>query len=235
MGIDARRLRPVITAVHWKPTPLPTTSPHMQSAQPLSPLTFEKAAVAAAPFVLAFGDSLTAGYGLAREEAFPAKLQALLRLSLSGAVVHNAGVSGDTTRSALARLPRLLSSLDRRPDLAIVELGPNDLIQRIDPSEARSNLDAIVREFQRCSIPTLLASVEPPAFLGAIARAYSGIHADIGQRHGISVHPFFPPGVLGHHAHVLCDRLHPNAVAIDMVARSMLRTVLEQLAVAPND
>ena len=129
---------------------MPTTSRPM----PIAPASSCQAAAIprdAAPFVLAFGDSLTAGFGLARDEAFPARLQALLRPTLSGAVVRNAGVSGDTTRSALARLPRLLSSLDRRPDLAIVELGANDLIRRIDPAEARSNLDAIVREFQRCS------------------------------------------------------------------------------------
>lgn len=180
--------------------------------------------------MLAFGDSLTAGYGLARDEAFPSRLQALLQVSSPGAVVRNAGVSGDTTRSALARLPRLLSGLDRRPDLAIVELGANDLIRRIVPSEARSNLDAIVREFERCRIPVLLASVEPPAFLGAVARGYFGIHAEVARAHGVRMHPFFPPGVLGHHAHVLRDRMHPNALAIDKVAEAMLAVVIEELA-----
>lgn len=179
--------------------------------------------------VLAFGDSLTAGYGLSREEAFPARLQALLRVRLPGATVVNAGVSGDTTRSALARLPRLLSSLRRRPDLAIIELGANDLIRRIEPVAARSNLAAIIREFERCAIPAMIASVEPPAFLGAIASAYSGIHADVALAHGIRVHPFFPPGVLGHHAHVLRDRLHPNALAIGKVADAMLPAVLAEL------
>lgn len=179
--------------------------------------------------VLAFGDSLTAGYGLRREEALPARLQSLLRATLPDAVVINAGVSGDTTRSALARLPRLLSSLRRRPDLAIVGLGANDLIRRIDPVEARSNLEAIVRELGRCGIPAMLASVEPPAFLGAVARAYAGIHADVARAHGIRVHPFFPPGVLGHHAHVLRDRLHPNAMAIGKVAEAMLPAVLAEL------
>ena len=212
---------------HWKRSLVPTTSRPM----PIAVSSSQAAAIPsdAAPFVLAFGDSLTAGYGLTRDEAFPARLQVLLRLTRSGAVVRNAGVSGDTTRSALARLPRLLSSLDRRPDLAIVELGANDLIRRIDPAEVRSNLDAIVREFQRCLIPTLLASVEPPGFLGAIALNYSGIHADIGGLYGIDVHPFFPPGVMGHHAHVLRDRLHPNAAAIDKVAKAMLTTVIRHL------
>lgn len=187
-------------------------------------------AAADGPVVLAFGDSLTAGYGLRREETFPARLQALLRATLPAAVVINAGVSGDTTRSALARLPRLLSSLRRRPDLAIVELGANDLIRRIDPVEARSNLEAIVREFGRCAIRPMLASVEPPAFLGAFTRAYSGIHDEVALNHGIPVHPFFPSGVLGHHAHVLRDRLHPNALAIEKVAAALLPAVVVELA-----
>lgn len=182
-----------------------------------------------APYILAFGDSLTAGYGLARHEAFPARLQAMLRPSLPNATVQNAGISGDTTASALRRLPRLLSSLGSKPDLAIVELGANDLIRRIDPAQTRANLDAILREFDRCAIPVLLASFAPPAFLGELVQAYAGLYEDLGAAHGARVHPFFPPGVLGHHAHVLRDRLHPNAVAIHKVARLMLPVVLLEL------
>lgn len=131
--------------------PLPTTSRHMQSAQPLSPLSFEKASAAAAPFVLAFGDSLTAGYGLAREEAFPARLQALLRLSLSGAVVHNAGVSGDTTRSSRASAappvepqpatrPRDRRTRRERPDSADRPI-PGAIQPRCDRARAPALLD----------------------------------------------------------------------------------------------
>lgn len=174
-----------------------------------------------APLVLAFGDSLTAGYGLARDEAFPARLEALLRETTPRIVVQNAGVSGDTSGSALARLPRLLSGLDRRPNLAIVELGANDLIRRIPPAQTRANLDAILTEFGRCGIATLLATFEPPPFLHSLAGDYAGIYEGIAARHDAVAHPFFPPGVLGHHAHVLRDRLHPNALAIDKVARAM--------------
>jgi acyl-CoA thioesterase-1 len=183
-----------------------------------------------APLVLAFGDSLTAGYGLARDEAFPVRLEALLRETAPGAVVQNAGVSGDTSGKALARLPRLLSSLDRRPALAIVELGANDLIRRIPPAQTRANLDAILTEFTRCGIATLLATFEPPPFLGSLVGEYAGIYGSVAARHGVAAHPFFPPGVLGHHAHVLRDRLHPNALAIDKVARAMAPVVQRLLA-----
>lgn len=178
------------------------------------------------PRVLAFGDSLTAGYGLARAEAFPARLEALLRAERPGASVVDAGVSGDTTSSALARLPRVLSRLAARPDLAIVELGANDLIRRVPPSATQANLDVILREFARCGIPVLLASFEPPAFLGDAVRGYAGIYARLGEAHGVPVHPFFPSGVMGHHAHVLRDRLHPNAAAIATVAVAILPAVL---------
>lgn len=179
--------------------------------------------------VLAFGDSLTAGYGLARHEAFPAQLQVLLRQTLPDAMVINAGVSGDTTHSALGRLPRVLSRLSQRPDLAIVELGANDLMRRVSPQITLANLDAILTELRRCNIPVLLATIDPPAFLGAMGHSYARIFTVLGERHIVRTHPFFPPGILGHHAHVLRDRLHPNAAAIDKVARAMAPVVLDML------
>ena len=182
------------------------------------------------PYVLAIGDSLTAGYGLATHEAFPARLQALLRAQHAQAVVQNAGLSGDTSASALARLPRLLSSLARLPDLAIVELGANDLLRGVSPRRTRANLDAILGELARCGIPTLIAAMEAPRFLGAFAHACDAVYADLAARHGIPVWPFFPAGVLGNRALTLPDRLHPNARAIALVARHMLPAVLGAIA-----
>lgn len=156
---------------------------------------------------------------------FPARLEALLRADHPAARVQNAGVSGDTTRAALHRLPRLLSSLDHRPDLAIVELGANDLISRVAPAQTRANLDQILCELHRCAIPILLASFEPPPFLVQHMQAYAGLYDALGAKYGAVVHPFFPAGIVGDRAHVLRDRLHPNALAIDKVARAMLPVV----------
>ena len=116
------------------------------------------------PLILAFGDSLIAGYGLPAGASFPAQLERRLRDRHPTARVVNAGVSGDTTADALRRLPRALSGLDRRPDLAIVQLGPNDVLQQLPPSQTRSNLDAICVEFGRCGVPVLLTTVAPPTF-----------------------------------------------------------------------
>lgn len=185
--------------------------------------------------ILALGDSLTAGYGLRPDEALPARLEAALLALGHPAAVVNAGVSGDTTAAALARLPRVLSRLDRRPDLAIVELGANDLIRRVPPAATRANLSAILRELDRCGIPALIASFEPPPFLAPLAAAYAGMYETLAREHGARLNPFFPPGVAGDRAHVLRDRLHPNAAAIVKVAAAMAPAVLAALqAPAPR-
>ena len=182
------------------------------------------------PYILAIGDSLTAGYGLAAHEAFPAQLQSRLRRHHAAAVVQNAGVSGDSSASALARLPRLLSSLRAKPDLAIVELGANDVLRGIPLSLTRSNLDKILDELARCGIPALMAAMTAPRFLGAFAQACDAVYRDLAAKHRVPVHPFYPPGVLGDPALALPDRLHPNAQAITLIAGHMLPAVLGAIA-----
>lgn len=181
-------------------------------------------------FVLAIGDSLTAGYGLAQQQAFPAQLQLRLRRHHDDAVVQNAGVSGDTSASALARLPRLLSSLRTKPDLAIVELGANDVLRGLPLGHTQANLDAILSELARCGIHSLIAAMSAPPWLGAFARACDAVYVDLAAKHGVPVHPFYPPGVIGNPALALLDRLHPNARAVDIIADHMLPAVLKALA-----
>lgn len=182
------------------------------------------------PLVLALGDSLVAGYGLSATDSFTAQLERCLRPGHPGARVINAGVSGDTSGDVLRRLPRALSRLDRRPDLAIVQVGPNDVLRQVPPARTRSDLDAIVGELVRCAMPVLVTTVEPPAFLRGRAGAYLGIHAEVATRHGAAVWPFFPAGVLGHPAMVIGDRVHPNARAIAAVADALLPEVERLLA-----
>lgn len=182
------------------------------------------------PTILAFGDSLIAGFGLAAADSFPAQLQRALRARRPQATVLNWGVSGDTTDDALRRLPRSLSGLAVRPALAIVQIGPNDLWRGLSPQRTRANLDAILTEFGRCGIPVLLATVTPPAFLLARAAGHVGIHDEVARRHGAATCAFFPAGVLGHPDMVLIDRVHPNARAIAAVVAHMLPVVERLLA-----
>jgi acyl-CoA thioesterase-1 len=186
------------------------------------------------PLLLALGDSLTAGYGLLPDQSFAARLQARLRHDRPGAEVLNAGISGDTTADGLRRLPRVLARLDRKPDLAIVELGANDLLRGIAPPQTEANLDAIIVELTRCDIRVLLATFTVPAFVGAAAARYNAIYPNVAARHGVPTQPFFPDGVMGHPAMVLRDRLHPNALAIERVVDAFAPAVLSALAAAPR-
>ncbi|WP_375403995.1 arylesterase [uncultured Sphingomonas sp.] len=175
-----------------------------------------------APYLLAFGDSLTAGYGLAPEQAFPKQLQTLLAKRRPGVVVDNAGVSGDTTTSARARLLRVLSRLTQRPDLVILELGANDLLRGVDPARTRDNLDWMMGEFERAGIPVLLAGMLAPPFLGDWASRFNAVYPELAKRHGAALYPFFLEGVIGDRSLVLADGIHPNARAIGIVANRML-------------
>lgn len=175
-----------------------------------------------APFILAFGDSLTAGYGLSPDQAFPNKLERLLAARRPGVAVENAGMSGDTTTSGRARLPRVLSRLTRRPDLAILELGANDLIRGVDPARTRDNLDWMLGEFGHAGIPVLLAGMLAPPFLGAWAARFNALYPDLAKRHGAALYPFFLDGVVGDRSLVLADGIHPNARAIGIIATRIL-------------
>lgn len=182
------------------------------------------------PLILAFGDSLIAGYGLAADQSFPAQLQQRLRATHRDAQVINAGRSGDTTGDALRRLPAVLSGLSALPDLAIIQLGPNDVLRGVPPARTRAQLGEILSEFARCGIPVMLAHVDPPPMLRERARGYATIHAELATVHGARRHPFFPPGILGHPAMVLIDGIHPNARAIGAVVDAMLPAVEAALA-----
>jgi acyl-CoA thioesterase I len=190
--------------------------------------------IASPPVILAIGDSLIAGYGLARADSFPARLEAALQDDHPGARVLNAGVSGATTADVLADLPRRLSQFSVRPNLAIVQVGPNDVLRRVPAPTTGRNLAAIVTELGRCGVPALLTTVEPPAFLREQTRAYAGLHEQVAKELGAAICPFFPTGVLGRADLVLADRIHPNANAIAMVVTAMLPVIERLIAGEPT-
>ena len=185
------------------------------------------------PLILAFGDSLVAGYGLAPSDGFAPQLERRLRANYPAARVIDAGLSGDTTAGALRRLPPLLSGLRRRPELAVVQIGPNNVFFGVSLAQTRYQLDAILTEFARCRIPVLLATVTPPVFLRSRTAAYVGIAEEVAARQGVPTCQFFPDGVLGHPAMVLADGLHPNARAIGLVVDGIIASV-EQALTSPS-
>jgi acyl-CoA thioesterase-1 len=174
--------------------------------------------VADGRLVVAFGDSLYAGYGVLPQESFPARLQKALVARGIAASVRNAGVSGDTSSAGLRRLAFTLDGLDRKPDLVMVNLGGNDMLRGIDPKETRANLIAICEELKRRGIPILLTGMIAAPNMGRdYADRFNPIYPDLAKRYGATLYPFFLDGVVTDRALMLPDSIHPNPKGIDAI------------------
>lgn len=184
--------------------------------------------------VLAFGDSLTAGYGLKSSESFPARLEGLLRAEGHKVSVHNAGVSGDTTTGGKARLNQVLKGLKRKPDLVIVELGANDMLMGHNPKVTEANLDAILSELKARGIPVVLAGMFDTTSLGfSYFDQFNAIYPRVAKRHGATLYPFFMKDVVLNKALLLNDRVHPNAQGVKVIAKNILPTIRAELLRQP--
>ncbi len=188
----------------------------------------EQAAAAPRPTkILAFGDSLTAGYGLAAEHSFPAQLQAALAERGHDVEVINSGVSGETTAGGLARLGWALGD---DPDAVIVELGANDALRGIEPADTRRNLDAILEQLTERGIVILLAGMRAPPNMGDdYAAEFDAIFPELAQAHGTAYYPFFLDGVAARPELNLSDGLHPNADGVAVIVDGILPHVLRLL------
>jgi acyl-CoA thioesterase-1 len=180
--------------------------------------------------ILAFGDSLTAGYGLPPGQGFAPQLEAMLRRNGVRAFVANAGVSGNTAAQGRARLKWTLDGLKAKPDLAIVALGANDMLRGLPPKQTRADLDAIVAELRRRGIPVLIAGMLAAPNLGSRYGAeYDRIFPDLARAHGAALYPFFLAGVAGNPSLALPDRMHPNFQGIKTMVSGIAPTVLRAL------
>jgi acyl-CoA thioesterase-1 len=172
-------------------------------------------ASAATPELMAFGDSLTAGYGVAPEAAFPVKLAAHLKARGIDVDVVNAGVSGDTTADGLARLDWTLSD---HPQYALVELGANDMLRGIDPKLAYANLDQILTRLHEANVKVLLLGMRAAPNWGAdYQKAFDAIFPDLAAKHHVPLYPFFLDGVALDPALNQGDGLHPTAAGVDII------------------
>jgi len=174
--------------------------------------------------ILAFGDSLTAGYGLAADDAFPVQLEAALTAAGYKVAITNAGVSGDTTADGRARIGWSLSAPF---DDAIVELGANDALRGLDPEQAYANLDAILTALEAKHIKVLVAGMYAPLNFGRdYAKEFDGIYPRLAAAHpGILLYPFFLDGVALHPELIQGDGLHPNAAGVAVIVKAILPAV----------
>jgi acyl-CoA thioesterase-1 len=184
------------------------------------------AADASAPIrIVAYGDSLTAGFMLKPEAAFPVQLEAALKAKGVAAEVTNAGVSGDTTSTGLERFDW---AIPEGTEAVILELGANDALRGIDPDEARKNLDAILTKLGARNIAVLLAGMLPPKNWGKeYEERFGTIYTDLAGKHGAILYPFFLEGVALDAKLNLQDGLHPTEKGVGVIVARMLPNVEE--------
>ncbi len=177
--------------------------------------------------LLALGDSLTAGYGLGKDQGLTAKLEAALKSKGRDVQVVNAGVSGDTTAGGLARLDW---SLAETPDAVLVALGANDMLRGLPPQEAERNLDAILARLQERKLPVLLIGMKASANLGLdYAGQFDAIYPRLAKKYGVPLYPFILEGVALKPGLNQEDGLHPNEKGVDEIVRRLLPDVLRLL------
>ncbi len=177
--------------------------------------------------IVALGDSLTAGYGLAADAAFPVRLQAALKARGFDVEIVNGGVSGDTSAGLLARLDWTLGD---GADAAIVEIGANDMLRGLDPDQTEKNIDAILARLRERKIPFLIAGMRAaPNLGGPYADRFEPLYRALAQKYDAPLYPFFLEGVAGHPDLQLPDGLHPNPKGVDVMVAGILPPIVAWL------
>ena len=180
--------------------------------------------------VLFFGTSLTAGYGLEPEEAFPVLIERLADSAGQPIRAVNAGLSGETTAGAARRIDWVL----RTPaDVIVIEAGANDALRGLSPQAAKANLERVVRAVKQKQpgAKVVLVQMEaPPNFGNAYTRAFRAIYADVAEREQLTLIPFLLEGVAGIARYNQQDGIHPNLAGERIVAANVWRALQPLIA-----
>ena len=175
------------------------------------------------PRIVAFGDSLTAGLGVAAEEAYPARLQRRLDEQGLRYRVINAGVSGDTTAGGVRRVDWVLKS---RPVLVILELGGNDGLRGLNLDETKANLERIIKRCQDASVTVILAGMKlPPNYGAEYTKGFEAIYPALAKQYRLTLIPFFLDGVAGSASLNQADGIHPTSEGYRIIADKVMETV----------
>ena len=170
--------------------------------------------------LVVFGDSLVAGFGLEPGAAFPEQLDKVFDAKGIKIEVINAGVSGDTTSSGLARLDW---SVGEGVNAVILELGANDALRGIPPELTEKNLDTMIVKFKQKNIKVLLAGMMAPPNMGeAYGKAFNGIYDRLAKKHDVQLYPFFLDGVVADAALNQADGIHPTKEGIAVIVEKFI-------------
>ncbi|HET6266593.1 MAG TPA: arylesterase [Acidobacteriota bacterium] len=177
----------------------------------------------ALPSIVAFGDSLTAGLGLATQETYPAQLQEILKSQGYQYEVINAGVSGDTSSGGLRRLEW---SLQDNPKVLILELGANDMLRGQPVDLTRKNLADIIEKAQSKKVSVVLAGMEAPTSAGPDYQLQiHNLYRDLAKKYNLPLIPFFLQGVIGVEGMIQPDGTHPTAKGAHVLAQTVFATI----------
>lgn len=180
--------------------------------------------------ILAFGDSLLAGYGLEDGESYPDRMEQALRARGVNARIANAGVSGDTTAAGLQRLDFTLKSQPVKPQLAIISLGGNDMLRSLPPAETRANLEKILQRMKADGIPVVLLGMLAAPNLGKdYAENFNPIYPQLAEKYGVVLVPFFLQPVIDKPDLMQGDHVHPTAIGIDAIVAATVDDVADAL------
>jgi acyl-CoA thioesterase-1 len=175
------------------------------------------------PVILAFGDSLTAGFGVAPDAGYPPRLQRRLDALGYKFRVVGMGISGDTTSGGLARLK---AALDQKPSIVILELGANDGLRGLSIMRMQQNLEAMIKDFQKIGAKVVLAGMTLPRNYGeAYVKSFEDVFRGLAKQHQLHLIPFFLEGVAGNPKYTLDDLIHPNAEGYVRVTDIVMKTL----------
>ena len=173
--------------------------------------------------IVALGDSLTAGFGLPTQAAFPAQLTQALKARGISVTIADAGVSGDTASGGLGRLDW---SVPDGTEAVILELGANDALRGTDPNVTKTALNSILMKLKDRHIVVLLAGMRAPSNMGPdYVRAFDAIYPALASTHAVVFYPFFLEGVAGDPKLNFNDGLHPNAAGVGVIVARILPQV----------
>ena len=176
--------------------------------------------------ILAFGDSLFAGYNLARHEGYPERLEHALRGQGINARVVDAGVSGDTSAAGLQRLGFVLERQPVEPDLVLLELGGNDMLRGIQPADTRANFEMMLEELQSRDIPVLLMGMRaPPNYGPEYQQQFDALYGELAREYDAELVPFWLESIYEDPTLFQSDRIHPTAEGIDALVADTIDEV----------
>lgn len=182
--------------------------------------------------ILALGDSLTAGYGLANlKDSFPQQLEAALKAKGHNVTIIQGGVSGDTTTGGRSRLDWVLGE---KPDAVIVALGGNDALRAVDPAVTLQSMDAIVKRIKKDNLPVLVAGMMAPPNLGKdYGDRFNAVFPKVAKDNDALLYPFFLDGVAGIPALNQADRIHPTPDGVKVMVKGILPAIEKLIAQVP--